>query len=75
MDGTVKTFKPGDKVTPTSPRSVLEYGKVYVVRTFIPPFYDGIPGTVFVQGHQYGVSAEYVWLADPEERKAREQEI
>lgn len=58
-----KEFLPGELVSPTSSRCPLEPG-VYKVTAFTPPF---IPfeqdGIVFVEGYIYGISAEYLCLA------------
>jgi hypothetical protein len=53
-------FEPGTKITPASPRSVLEMGVTYTVVSCIAPRYAGDRAIVFVVGHQYGVSTEYL---------------
>ena len=53
-------FAKGDVVTPSSPRSVLEYGKTYVVTEYVQnPEGD----VVFVEGHPWGVDAQFLMLA------------
>jgi len=63
-----KEFLPGEMVSPTSTRCSLEPG-VYKVVAFTPPFVpfeqDGI---VFVEGHIYGISAEYLRLAQERDK-------
>lgn len=50
----------GDKVTPTSPRSWLEMGKVYTVTECHEPTNPNDSVTVFVEGVRQGGSAEYL---------------
>ena len=57
-------FEPGDQVSPTSSRCPLEPG-IYTVTEFFPPLLPYCQeGTVFVEGHKYGVSAEYLILKE-----------
>lgn len=61
-----KSFKPGDVVCPTSTRCALAPGK-YLVESFVPsPPSCGYYGIVFVEGHAYGITAEYLRLHKPE---------
>ena len=62
---TWRAFEPGDLVVPSSPRSVLEQGKVYKVSYFLDPClpYDTL-GVVFVEGHKYGLNPEYLKLVE-----------
>ncbi|GMU26239.1 MAG: hypothetical protein AMXMBFR16_11440 [Candidatus Uhrbacteria bacterium] len=53
-------FTPGTLVTPTSPRCPLESGKVYTVTKCVEPLCYGDEAVVFVEGHEYGVSTEYL---------------
>ena len=58
-----KVFEPGDRVSPTSTRCVLPPG-VYIVEEFHNPLIPfELDGTVFVEGHRTGVSAEYLGLS------------
>ena len=54
-------FAKGDVITPSSPRSVLEYGKTYLVMEYVQnPEGD----VVFVEGHYHGVQTQYMWRAE-----------
>ena len=61
-----KTFEPGDLVSPISSRSALKPG-VYEVIEFVDPSIPfELSGTVFVEDYKFGVSAEYLELAEEE---------
>ena len=53
-------FDVGAKVVATSPRCPLDMGKVYTVTKCVEPLCYGDSAVVFVEGHAYGVSTEYV---------------
>ena len=53
-------FEKDDVVMPTSPRCPLLHGREYVFVRFVEPMGLDEYGTVFVEGHAYGVSAEYL---------------
>ena len=56
-------FEEGDVVTPSSHRCPLPYGECYMVTQFVEPVCVDEHGTVFVEGHEYGISAEYLTIA------------
>lgn len=55
-------YEPGDFVTPTSSRSGLERGQVYLVTGFVDPwpYFGDYWGVLFLEGEEYGESAEYI---------------
>ena len=55
-----RMFDVGEQVTPTSPRSPLEMGKVYTVTRCVAPFRPLDDSVVFVEGRETGVSADYL---------------
>jgi hypothetical protein len=62
---TYNYFEPGDLVTPTSTRCPLDPG-VYKVEMCFKPAYPGDECIVHIEGHQYGVSSEYLREASSE---------
>ena len=61
-----KLFEPGELVTATSSRSVLETDRVYrVVRCSAPPAEcPDQPSIVFVEGRPYGIDTTHVATAE-----------
>jgi len=65
-------YESGELVKPSSPRCPLEPGSYRVTKCIEPvcAWTHGLPDTefctVFVEGHNYGISAEYLMLADNE---------
>ena len=55
-----KVFEVGEKVRPTSPRCPLEPGEYIVTRCVLPLCASDDNSVVFVEGHKYGVSEEYL---------------
>ena len=56
---TYKMFEVGERIRPTSPRCSLEPGE-YIVTKCIAPLFAGEESVVFVEGHKYGISTEYL---------------
>lgn len=60
-------FESGDYVTPVSKQSALELGRIYKVTGYTPPQPQAgmLDGLVFVEGHKYGYTTEYLRLVEP----------
>ncbi len=63
-----KMFEVGELITPTSTRCPLASG-VYEVEECKAPKFAGEQSMVFVKGHRYGVSTEYLARAVTEEEQ------
>ena len=58
-------YEPGDQVEASLCRSSLEKHTVYTVVDFVPPQRGQMhPGTVFLEGVEWGQNAEYVRLVE-----------
>ena len=58
-----RMFDVGERVRPSSPRCPLRSG-IYVVSRCLAPMFAGEEATVFVEGREHGVSAQYLMAAD-----------
>lgn len=56
----VRVFAAGDIVRPASSRCCLPPGEYRVVRFIEPIVPHELTGTVFVEGHHFGIGAEYL---------------
>ena len=69
FDITYTVFEVGERVTPSSSRCPLDPG-VYIITRCIEPRSPGDDDSiVFVEGHDRGISAEYLMPADVTEEE------